>query len=126
MDSRPSKTPVPSAPTMSTAVLGPGPGNAGRAGDASPGAPHSELAPPAFNPIVPRNLPLDAPQVAWLNQRPYYIHQCLGRGGFAEVYRAELLIPEATRCVWDADGEPQVNVVGTQTRGEDLRLMFRT
>ena len=33
----------------------------------------------------PRNLPIDSIRIAWLNQRPYFVHQFIGRGGFAEV-----------------------------------------
>lgn len=57
----------------------------------------------------PRDLPLDSNRIAWLNQRPYFVHQFIGRGGFAEVYKAELLIPEGMEVLLDEHGEPEID-----------------
>ena len=50
----------------------------------------------------------------WLNSRPYAIHECIGKGGFGEVHRVELLVPfgmevqrdlETRAIVIDDDGK---------------------
>lgn len=71
--------------------------------------PICELKPP---PPSPSNLALDDPNIAWLHWRPYYIHDVLGRGGFAVVFRVELCIPHGMSCSFDAFGEPKFNSAG--------------
>ena len=33
------------------------------------------------------------PQLFWMNDRPFWLHRLVGRGGFGQVYRAEMLLP---------------------------------
>ena len=53
------------------------------------------------------------PQIFWLNDRPYLLHRSVGKGGFGEVHRVEMMLPlgmEVRRkpktgaFVLDADG----------------------
>ena len=57
----------------------------------------------------PYELPLDSTTLAWLNQRPYFVHRFVGRGGFAEVFKVELCVPQGTKLLLDEDGEPMVD-----------------
>ena len=55
---------------------------------------------------------LDSPNIAYLHRVPYYIHQQVGRGGFADVLEVELCVPQGMKCVLDEWGEPRTNQVG--------------
>ena len=33
------------------------------------------------------------PQLFWMNHRPFLLHRSVGKGGFGEVYRAEMMLP---------------------------------
>ena len=48
----------------------------------------------------------DDPAVLTLNDVPYLVHEKLGCGASADVYRVELLIPRFTRLKFGEDGEP--------------------
>ena len=75
-------------------------------------------------------------RVAWVKDRPYFVHKPLGRGGFGQVLQVELLVPAEMRCVLDANGdflvdgegllllEPDVVVgdVGRNTSGAGRKL----
>ena len=43
--------------------------------------------------------------IFWLNNRPYWIHRLLGKGGFGEVYEVEMLIPQGLEVDWDCNGD---------------------
>lgn len=53
------------------------------------------------------------PNIIWVNRRPYIPHNFLGKGGFAEVFRVEMLLPFGTRLKRDADGELIVDHEGS-------------
>ena len=50
--------------------------------------------------------------IFWLNGRPHLTHSFLGKGGFAEVYKVELLIPVGTVVALDGDGRPKYDDEG--------------
>ena len=44
------------------------------------------------------------PEIFWLNNRPFWMHGLLGTGGFATVFKAEMLVPFGFKVARDALG----------------------
>ena len=64
------------------------------------GIPPAQLFLPGIVPLNPVRPPRPVgaydgtdPQLFWMNNRPFVLHRSIGRGGFGEVYRAEMLLP---------------------------------
>ena len=67
--------------------------------------PADAAAPPAGtvragHPLLPRAAPPPPgtyspsdPQLFWMNNRPFLLHRSVGKGGFGEVFRAEMMLP---------------------------------
>lgn len=74
--------------------------------ESPPSVPTGPAAPTSSPPAAPTSsLPSSSPRIFWLNGRPYLCHSFLGRGGFADVWKVELLVPAGMRpCL--LDGEP--------------------
>ena len=70
------------------------------------GPPRPEERDPGPHPRDGDPIRFDDPALAWVNDRPYLVKQCLGHGGFATVYEVELLVPWGTKVATDSDGEP--------------------
>ena len=54
---------------------------------------------------VPR-VPLSHANLIFVNAKPYWVHSILGKGGFAHVFRVELMIPDGFALLFDGDGNP--------------------
>ena len=39
------------------------------------------------------------PQLFWMNNRPFLIHRSVGKGGFGEVYEAEMMLPPGMEVI---------------------------
>ena len=109
------------------------PGSPGlRPAGARPGAPrvrpvHRSLArpgvvargpAPALSPPPPGAYDATDPQLFWMNNRPFLLHRRVGKGGFGEVYRAEMMLPPDTEVsrdpttgafILDKDGRVEVH-----------------
>ena len=44
------------------------------------------------------------PRIFWLNNRPLFIHGVLGKGGFATVFKVEMLVPFGCKVGRDDNG----------------------
>ena len=47
-------------------------------------------------------------RIIWINRKPYIATACLGRGGFAVVYKVELLVPVGTKLALDKKKQPEI------------------
>ena len=64
------------------------------------------LTPAAPPPPPPPNCcAVTDPDIHWLNNRPYWVHRLLGRGGFGEVHEVEMLLPRGLEVDWDEKGD---------------------
>ena len=41
------------------------------------------------------------PQLFWMNNRPFFLHECVGKGGFGKVYKAEMMLPPGMEVARD-------------------------
>ena len=95
----------PDPPTISGGVLNPDPVRspppniappadavAPPAGTVRAGHPLLQDAHPAAPPPPGAYSPTD-PQLFWMNNRPFLLHRSVGKGGFGEVFRAEMMLP---------------------------------
>ena len=88
---------------------------------------------PFLSAIVARNPPpppgaYDStdPQLFWMNNRPFFLHRSVGRGGFGEVFRAEMLLPSGLEVSRDpttggfiSDETGRIEVVRRQRTPDD-------
>ena len=98
--------PVPVPPTISGGALNPDPARSPPLNPqyiptadaaAPPGVVGGPVHPFAFHAATPPRPPgaydVTDPQLFWMNHRPFLLHRSVGKGGFGEVYRAEMLLP---------------------------------
>ena len=105
---KPNRPLPPVPPTISGGVLNPEPDparpprplNPQHIPTADAAAPPGAVRPAHAHPFLPRNPPrppgaydVTDPQLFWMNNRPFLLHRSVGKGGFGEVYRAEMLLP---------------------------------
>ena len=86
------------------------------------GTVHRPLPPP------PGAYDVTDPKLFWMNNRPFLLHRSVGKGGFGEVYRAEMMLPPGVEVsrnpttgafILDEQGRVEVHRLTIHTPDED-------
>ena len=100
---------VPGTPRLGPAT--PGPGVVGHGAAAIPAA---SFALSSSHPFVVLRPPPGAYSTSdtgifRMNGRPYWVHGLLGRGGFGEVFKVEMLLPEGLEVAFSENGDIEID-----------------